>query len=57
MTMYAWECSSCHHEWQSTISIGDICEWCGEEGVYIGEDVSQMPSNLFKELTGGMKDI
>lgn len=41
--MYAWKCSKCHHEWQTTVNIGAICEWCGADGVCLGKDKAQWP--------------
>jgi len=59
MITYTWRCWNCFHDWQSEHSVDSICELCGEEGVYTGDGnlLGPLPSQQFKTLTGGMKDI
>ena len=43
MTIFLWKCTKCHHEWQATVNAGAICEWCGEDGSVLGEEVVYTP--------------
>ncbi len=55
--MYAWKCSSCHHEWMGPDRYNIKCAWCGGEPVLLGPDKSYLPSEMYKKLSGGMKGI
>ena len=48
--IYAWRCSSCHHEWQATVTAGAICEWCGEDEVFVEEEKQWPPMCLLVSI-------
>ena len=50
--MHIRHCKSCHHEWATNTT---TCDWCGAEGIIIGDDREEFNDILMKDLLNAIK--